>query len=397
MAAHANVTTLRRLARSSIHECVTNRRSFAVAGRSRSPAARGLRARRCVAGAGARGDASRDAAGSRERARGCARHRLVQGRRRRRVQVGARRLTSRCCCTGARSGARPASSSSPRCSTVRTSSRSRSCSSPCTSTAICPTRRSGATCSASRAIPRWSCSSPIAAEITRIAGNMDLSLYAARARRCAGRRAPGQGRGRARRARPTRRWPPADCRRLAYHAFDLEDEGVFEAAQLAGRVRERRAAVPRGARQGTRALSHPGGRRGGRAAEGCDREGRQGRQAAHRAHPARQRVAGEQGARHGECRRLRGLPKEFYLAARQTVPQVAPDAARARDGRRRRGHRQSAIRAGRPARRAAHEDPRREGVCARWQGAHRRAQRGAADGHEDAGREAGCRTCAPAS
>ena len=30
----------------------------------------------------------------------------------------------------------------------------------------------------------------------------------------------------------TRRWRAADCRRLAYHAFDLEDDGVFEPAKL---------------------------------------------------------------------------------------------------------------------------------------------------------------------
>ena len=102
---------------------------------------------------------------------------------------------------------------------------------------------------------------PDRTEITRIAGNMDLSSVRARARRCAGRRAPGEGRDRARGPRPRRPLAPADCRRLAYHAFGLEDEGMFDPREAAERVRERRAAVPRGARQGARAFHIPRGRR----------------------------------------------------------------------------------------------------------------------------------------
>src|SRR5689334_9909794 len=71
---------------------------------------------------------------------------------------------------------------------------------------------------------------PDRTEITRIAGNMDLSLYARVLDDALGDVRPvkdvlaltGQG-------APLK---PADCRRLAYHAFGLDDEGVFDSKTL---------------------------------------------------------------------------------------------------------------------------------------------------------------------
>ena len=177
-----------------------------------------------------------------------------------------RRLTSPCCSTGARSGARRASSSSPRCSAVPTSSRSRSCSSPCISMAICPMRRSGAMCFASPVIPPSWCSSPTAprsraSPATWICRCMPRVLDDA-----LGDVRPVKDVI----ALATRGDAPlaaADCRRLAYHAFDLEDEGIFEPAKLQAGVRKCRAAVSGRSRQGTRAAARPGGRRGRDLAE----------------------------------------------------------------------------------------------------------------------------------
>src|SRR5687767_4916478 len=74
---------------------------------------------------------------------------------------------------------------------------------------------------------------PDRTEITRVAGNMDLSLYAGVLDDALGDVRPIKdvvalaGKGDAPLA-------PADCRRLAYHAFGLDDEGVFDSKTLLG-------------------------------------------------------------------------------------------------------------------------------------------------------------------
>jgi thiol-disulfide isomerase/thioredoxin len=68
---------------------------------------------------------------------------------------------------------------------------------------------------------------PDRTEITRVAGNMDLSLYARVLDDALGDVRPVKDVI----ALATRGDAPlaaADCRRLAYHAFDLEDEGIFD-------------------------------------------------------------------------------------------------------------------------------------------------------------------------
>ena len=221
---------------------------------------------------------------------------------------------------------------------------------------------------------------PDRTEITRIAGNMDLSLYARRARRRARRRAAREGRARRSRSRATRRWPPPiaggspitpSISRTRVYSKPRNCRAAFENA---------RAAVPRGAHQGTRALQYPGGgaKPPSRQKDAIEKGGKADKALTVLIVRVNE-TAGEQGARHGQ--RRRGARTAEGVLSRG-APDLAADRAgiaRARDERRRRHHREPAVRAGRPARRAAHEDPRRQGVRARRQGAHRRAQRRAAD------------------
>ena len=116
-----------------------------------------------------------------------------------------------------------------------------------------------------------------------------------------------------------------DCRRLAYHAFDLEDEGVFEAAQLQSAFENARAPVPGGAHQGARASPYPGGGGQRPPAEGRHREGRQGGQTLTvLIVRVNELLANKELAMANEDA-LRGLPKAFYLGG-------APDPAADRAG-----------------------------------------------------------------
>src|SRR6185436_16414022 len=72
---------------------------------------------------------------------------------------------------------------------------------------------------------------PDRTEITRIAGNMDLSLYASVLDDALADVRPVKDVV-AKAAKGGAPLSAVDCRRLAYHAFDLEDEGVFEGAKL---------------------------------------------------------------------------------------------------------------------------------------------------------------------
>ncbi len=72
---------------------------------------------------------------------------------------------------------------------------------------------------------------PDRTEITRIAGNMDLSLYAGVLDDALGDVRPVKD-VLALAVKADAPLSAADCRRLAYNAFGLDDEGVFDAAQL---------------------------------------------------------------------------------------------------------------------------------------------------------------------
>jgi thiol-disulfide isomerase/thioredoxin len=165
---------------------------------------------------------------------------------------------------------------------------------------------------------------PDRTEITRVAGNMDLSLYARVLDDALGDVRPVKdvlelaGKGEA----PL---SPQDCRRLAYHAFDLDDEGVFAAAQLQKafenaarlcpaefakeRARFSVLAAAQAARQQKDALAQ-----GGKADSAL-------RVLVVRVHE----LLGNRDLALANTDALRSLPREFYLAARQTVPQLAPE------------------------------------------------------------------------
>ena len=164
---------------------------------------------------------------------------------------------------------------------------------------------------------------PDRTEITRIAGNMDLSLYA------------GVLDDALADVRPIKDvidlaikaqapLTATDCRRLAYHAFDLEDKGVFEAASL-------QTAFENGARLCPAALTKERARLNILAAvqaaslqkEAIEKGGKADKSLTVLIVRVNELLANKELAMANEDA-LRGLPKAFYLGARQTLPQIAP-------------------------------------------------------------------------
>ena len=170
-----------------------------------------------------------------------------------------------------------------------------------------------------------------------------------------------------------------DCRRLAYHAFGLEDDGIFPAAKL-------QAAFENAARLCPAELAKERARLHIRAAEQATSQQKDVIAKGGKADKALtvlivrvNEMLDQEGHRDGECRRPARPAGEFFLAARQTLPQLAPtlrqrwmaiaDAATANP--------EFA-----PADQLAAQlmkITRRQGVRGGRQGAHRCAQRGARD------------------
>src|SRR5688572_3688408 len=165
---------------------------------------------------------------------------------------------------------------------------------------------------------------PDRTEITRVSGNMDLSLYAGVLDDALGDVRPVKdvldlaAKGEA----PLN---AADCRRLAYHAFDLDDEGIFDGAKL-------QAAFENAARLCPAELTKERARFPVLAATQAarlqkDALGQGGK--ADRALTVLILRVNELLAKPelamSNADALRSLPKEFYLAARQTLPQAAPE------------------------------------------------------------------------
>jgi thiol-disulfide isomerase/thioredoxin len=161
-------------------------------------------------------------------------------------------------------------------------------------------------------------------EITRIAGNMDLSLYAGVLDDALGDVRPVKDVV----ALATAVQEPlaaADCRRLAYHAFDLEDEGAFEPAKL-------QVAFENGARLCPAELVKERARlnilAAGSAAtvqkSAIEKGGKADKNLTVLIVRVNQLLANRDVAI-ANADALRGLPREFYLAARQTLPQIAPN------------------------------------------------------------------------
>ena len=164
---------------------------------------------------------------------------------------------------------------------------------------------------------------PDRTEITRIAGNMDLSLYAGVLDNVLGDVRPvkdvielavkGEG-------------PMAadDCRRLAYHAFGLEDDGVFPAAKL-------QAAFENAARTCPAELTKERARLHIRAAEQAVSQQKDAITKGGKADKALtvaivrvNEILTQKEIALANADALRGLRGEFFLAARQTLPQLAP-------------------------------------------------------------------------
>jgi hypothetical protein len=163
---------------------------------------------------------------------------------------------------------------------------------------------------------------PDRTEVTRVAGNMDLSLYATVLDDALGD------------VRPVREVVELaakgeaplganDCRRLAYHAFDLEDEGVFEpgglqpafenAARLCPTelVKERARLPILAAAQAT-----------ARQKEALEKGGKADKSLTFlllRVHD----LLADKPVALSNVDAIRSLRPEFYLAARQTVPRIA--------------------------------------------------------------------------
>jgi thiol-disulfide isomerase/thioredoxin len=164
---------------------------------------------------------------------------------------------------------------------------------------------------------------PDRTEITRVAGNMDLSLYAGVLDDALGDVRPVKDVV-ALASSGTAPLAATDCRRLAYHAFGLEDEGVFasttlqtafeNAARLCPaeltkeRARLQILAATESAEQQAEALGN-----GGKPDKVLT------------AHIVRihELLANTQLAM-ANADALRGLPASFYQAARVALPQIAP-------------------------------------------------------------------------
>ncbi len=164
---------------------------------------------------------------------------------------------------------------------------------------------------------------PDRTEITRIAGNMDLSLYAGVLDNALGD------------VRPVkdvidlavRAEAPLvaqDCRRLAYHAFDLEDDGIFAPPVL-------RAAFENAARLCPAELAPERARLQILAAaqaaslqkEAIEKGGKADRSLSASILRVNEILANK-GLALANADALRSLRPEFYRAARQTLPQIAP-------------------------------------------------------------------------
>ena len=160
-------------------------------------------------------------------------------------------------------------------------------------------------------------------EITRLAGNMDLSLYAGVLDNALGDVRPVKDvidlavKGEAPLAAD-------DCRRLAYHAFGLEDDGVFPSAKL-------QTAFENAARMCPAELTRERARLHIRAADEAAEQQKDVLKSGGKADKALtvsivrvNELLTNKPLALANADALRGLPTEFFLAARQTLPQLAP-------------------------------------------------------------------------
>jgi protein disulfide-isomerase len=160
-------------------------------------------------------------------------------------------------------------------------------------------------------------------EITRIAGNMDLSLYARVLDDALGDVRPVKD-VLALAVQGTGQLQAADCRRLAYHAFDLDDEGVFESKTLLTAFENAARLCPQDlAKERARFHLLAAAEAAGQQQAVIEKGGKADQQLTVLIVRVNELLADKPLAM-ANADALRGLPKSFYLAARQTVPQIAP-------------------------------------------------------------------------
>ena len=164
---------------------------------------------------------------------------------------------------------------------------------------------------------------PDQTEITRIAGNMDLTLYASVLDDALADVRPVKD-VIARAVRADAALSAVDCRRLAYHAFDLEDEGTFESAKLETAFTNAMRLCPvELAKERARFGFLAAAKAATRQKAALEKGGKADKALATLVVRVNEQLADKQLSL-ANADAVRGLPKEFYLAARQTIPQVAP-------------------------------------------------------------------------
>ena len=164
---------------------------------------------------------------------------------------------------------------------------------------------------------------PDRSEITRIAGNMDLSLYA------------GVLDDALSDVRPVKEvvdlavkgdapLAATDCRRLAYHAFGLEDEGVFAGAKLQSAFENAARLCPADLAKERARFSILAAAQSAELQKEAIGKGAKADKALTVLIVRVNEQLANKDLSLANADVLRGLPKEFYLAARQTLPQLAP-------------------------------------------------------------------------
>jgi protein disulfide-isomerase len=164
---------------------------------------------------------------------------------------------------------------------------------------------------------------PDRTEITRVAGNMDLSLYA---------RVLDDALGDVRPVRDvialaTEGAAPlsaTDCRRLAYHAFDLEDEGIFDSAKLQLAFENAARLCPAELAKERARLNILAASKAASLQKDAIEKGARADKALTVLIVRINELLGNKELAMANADALRGLPKEFFTAARQTLPQIAP-------------------------------------------------------------------------
>jgi thiol-disulfide isomerase/thioredoxin len=164
---------------------------------------------------------------------------------------------------------------------------------------------------------------PDRTEITRIAGNMDLTLYARVLDDALGDVRPIKD-VLALATQADKPMAAADCRRLAYHAFDLEDEGVFKSTTLLTAYENAARICPADLAKERARFNILAATEAATLQQAAIEKGRKADKQLTVLIVRVNELLADKALSVANADALRGLPKAFYLAARQTLPQIAP-------------------------------------------------------------------------